>query len=154
MSEKSGTIHTSLEQGSDPPDVMINGSLLAEVVEVLPPQRRQQQEIKDWLLRCGRTGTRLGIVVPPQKYSRLEIIKPIAGELIKKTIQKKYHKYQGISSSKQWVLLVYVNLPWASRLDWSSIVNELRCTIPQETAHFREIHLLWHGPNGCGCMTL
>ena len=127
----------------DKPDLIINGELV-EVTELLEDGRKRHDEIK----RIKEETLRTGKIVPyilnkngTPKITGLQLIKNNILNWLIKAIEKKQKKYG--EECKEWILLIYCNVPFTSRIDWDNIKIKLR----QNNYKFKNIDILMESKN-------
>ncbi|TGM03565.1 hypothetical protein [Leptospira jelokensis] len=132
----------NLNLETESPDAILNSEILIEVVEVLPPDRKRTDELKKWRERV-EMGCDENLVNGFRNYSRLEYIKPRAANIIADIIRNKYNLYHENAESNKWILIIYVNLPWTTKLDWDLISQKINNEIKTMILHFKEVYLIW-----------
>lgn len=112
----------AITPGGDPPDLFLDGRGV-EVVEVVEPGRKRGDHYKAKLgaAHSGRT-------LPRRLTPRRKVIE-CGHEWVLDGIKRKAEKYDGASSAA-WILLVYVNVPYADCLSWADVTTGLEALRP------------------------
>lgn len=119
-----------IEIGEDPPDIIINGTVEVEIVEILPLQRKRSRELKKYKKKVLE-GDSTGLLAEPIASNQIQEILPIAQNLIVQAIKKKVKKYENkYDQSKDWILVAYINVNYAHKFPWESILPSLRDFLP------------------------
>lgn len=128
---------------SESPD-FVSEDESVEIVEVLESGRRRQDEVKQTFeeIKCAAKENR------PPDYKKLIHDGPELREIeangkkwIVDEVNKKANKYG--TKANGWILLIYLNVSFADRINLSLVRQEVSCLSPNP---FKEIHLLY--PSG------
>jgi hypothetical protein len=131
----------SVEPGPDPPDLVVGG-IGVEVVEVVERGRKRGHEYGQ-RLALARDG-----VIGIRWRTPLHTVRAHGHEWVLDVIRAKAAKYG--ASSAAWALLVYVDLPWADRISWTTVREVVRTEAP----HFLTIDAVYHVEGGVAASRL